>query len=285
MTFETELRDQLHAGVDDSPIDLDRLLLGGVAYGNKLVRRRRMIRIFAGAATVALLGGAFAYAGSLSNTPGGNSVAPAGQATVSGQKKDITPQAALKILLETLPSTKPATNYRGGFDGMGRPLGLYALVDYTDGGSTAMIRAEILTKGYPLLCSEAEQGCRVTTLPDGSTLRLMESDANRRPNGKISNFKNLQANLARKDGLNLNLLAVNYEQDNPNTSPSRPPVSLAELKAIATSPRWQLKLDQAFLDSADDLFVPRQVTQPSVPDRIGTAVSTSPFSPTSQGAK
>lgn len=271
MSFETELRDQLHAGVDDTDVDLAPLLTGSIAYGNKLVRRRRLTRIFAGAATIAVLGGAFAYAGSLGGTasPDGTGIAPAGPVVAQGKKADITPQAALQILLDTLPSSKPATNYRGGLDGNVRKLGIYALVDYTGGGSTAMVRTEIIKTGYPLLCDAGDRGCTVTILPDGSKLRLIDWPANLKP-GDAPGFRHLEANLARKDGLNLNLAAINYPAQNPNSSPKRPPVSLAELKAIAISPRWQLRLDQSFLDQTNRLFVPRQLTQPSQPEIAGT---------------
>ncbi|MEV8373870.1 hypothetical protein AB0P21_14085 [Kribbella sp. NPDC056861] len=270
MTFETELRDHLHAGVDELPVDLGPLLAGGVAHGNKLVRRRRLTRILAGAATIAVLGGAFAYAGSVGDAPG-RGVAPAAENSVQNKvvrkTTAITPQAALKIMLETLPR-EPATNYRGGYDGTttgpdasNKPTGVNALVDYTSGGSTGIVRVEVVTTGYPLLCSGTE--CSLTTLPDGSKLRLI--DLTDRMDNKPGGYRHLEVNLARPDGLNLNLLAVNYQHDNPNTSPTRPPVSLAQLKAIATNPHWQLKLDQAFVDGAEGLFVPRLITQPSGP--------------------
>ena len=104
MSFETELSDRLHAEADDTPVDLGPLLTGSVAYGNKLVRRRRLTRIAAGAAAVAVLGGAFAYAGSQAR-PGADGVAPAAS-TGMQQVGAITPQAAAKILLDTLPDAR-----------------------------------------------------------------------------------------------------------------------------------------------------------------------------------
>ncbi|WP_328330622.1 hypothetical protein OHA70_09235 [Kribbella sp. NBC_00382] len=267
MSFETELRDRLHAGVDDTPADLDLLLTGGVAHGNKLVRRRRLTRIFAGAATVAVLGGAFTYAGTLG---GPNSITPAGQsgkpAVVQGKQGALTPQAALGILLELLPDAELATNQRGGFDGMGTVRGVYATSDY----DTTSLRIEVLKNkiDVPLQCFATDTYCKVSKLPDGSRLRLLDVGYPG-PAGK-DEYQQLQANLTRPDGLNLNLIAV-------NTDPAHPVLTLAQLKAIATDARWQLKVDQAFINRSAKLFTPRLVTQPSVPQPIGTP-------PTSPGA-
>ncbi|WBQ05878.1 hypothetical protein [Kribbella sp. CA-293567] len=266
MTFETELRDHLHAGVDDTPVDLGPLLAAGVAHGNKLVRRRRLTRILAGAATVAVLGGAFAYAGSVDGVPDG-AIAPAGPGvTTQAQqaKADITPQATLALLLELMPDAKQAANRRGGFEGVGSVLGVYTTTDY----GTASIRLEIVKDQHPLPCSDTDTDCKVTTLPDGSRLRLLDTTVPG-PRG-MDEYQQLQANLIRKDGLNLNLIAV-------NTAPAEPAVTMAQLRAIATSPRWQLQLDQAFITKSAGLFTPRLVTQPSVPQPIGPQ-------PTSPGA-
>lgn len=255
MSFETELSDRLHAGVDDTPVDLEPLLTGSIAYGNKLVRRRRLTRILGGAATIAVLGGAFAYAGSLNN-PASTTPAPAGPAGISQPqqaKADITPQAALQILLDTVPDAKLATNHRGGFEGRGKVLGVYAITDY----GTAYLRVEVIKDQVPYPCIPTDTDCKVITPAAGSRLRLLNTEIPGN-SGKTDN-QQLQANLTRKDGLNLNLIAV-------NTTPDRPAITLAQLQAIATSPRWQQKLDQSFIDRSSRLFVPRLVTQPSAPD-------------------
>lgn len=262
MSFETELRDQLHAGVDDTTVDLGRLLAGGVAHGNKLVRRRRLTRVFAGAATIAVLGGAFAYAGTLG---GPTTAGPAGVQNTKAapsQQGALTPQAALGILLELLPDAGLATNQRGGFDGTGTVRGVYATSEY----DTTSLRIEILKNkvDVPLQCFDSDTYCKVSPLADGSRLRLLNM-AYPGPNNNAE-YQQLQANLTRKDGLNLNLIAV-------NTDPAHPVLTLAQLKAIATDARWQLEVDQAFIDRSAKLFTPRLVTQPSVPQTIGTAPS------------
>jgi hypothetical protein len=255
MSFETELRDRLHAGVDDTTADLDQLLAGGVAHGNKLVRRRRLTRISAGAATIAVLGGAFAYAGTLGGpaSPDGAGIAPAGPAAAQSKKADITPQAALGILLELLPDSQQATDLRGGFDGTGTVLGVYTTVVYGD----APLRLEIIKKQDPYGCDAYYPDCKVVRLPDGSKLRLLTTGYPG-PSGK-DEHQQLQANLTRKDGFALNLIVV-------NPIPAHPAITLAELKTIATSPRWQQKVDQAFIDKSEKLFRPRLVTEPSVPN-------------------
>jgi hypothetical protein len=256
----------LHAGIDDASVDLDTLLTGSVTYGNKLVRRRRLTRILTGAATVVVLGGAFAYAGSLGDTP-----APAGPVSTTQPqqgKAAITPQAALGVLLELLPGAERATNHQGGFDGTGKVLGVYTTADY----DTASLRLEIIKDQYPLQCIPTDRDCKVITLPGGSRLRLLDTTIPG-PNGN-DEYQQLQANVTREDGLNLNLIAV-------NTNRAEPSITLAQLKSIATSPRWQLKVDQALITRSSHLFTPRPVTQPSVPQSIVTpgTVGTPPNSP------
>jgi hypothetical protein len=256
MTFETELRDHLHAGVDDAPVDLGPLLTGAVAYGNKLVRRRRLARIFAGAATVAVLGGAFAYAGSL-NDPVGNTPAPAAQVTAT-KKADITPQATLAILLDLLPDADLATNHRGGLDGTNRVTGVYSLVDY----DTAWVQILVVKAPTAFTCGPKEPGCTTTTLPDGSVLRLLDIPVPGKP-GESDN-RQVQANLSRKDGLTVDLMVT-------DTQPAKPALTLAQVKAIVVSPRWQPQLDQSFLDRSEHLFKPRPVTPPSAPSSPGAS--------------
>jgi hypothetical protein len=256
MSFETELRDRLHAGVGNTMVDLGELLAGGVAHGNKLVRRRRLTRIFAGAATIAVLGGAFAYAGTLG---GPATIGPAGptaaQSTkaVQSKKGALTPQAALGILLELLPNPQQASDLRGGFDGTGTVRGVYSTLGY----GNASLRLEVITKQeFPYPCDGYESGCKISILPDGSKLRLLNVTYPG-PHNK-DEYQQLQANLTHKDGFTLHLIAV-------NTTPAKPAITLAQLKAIATDPRWQLKVDQALIDRSERLFRPRLVTEPSVP--------------------
>lgn len=264
MSFETELSDRLHAEVDDTPVDLGPLLAESVAYGNKLVRRRRLTQLFAGAAAIAVLGGAFAYAVSPGG-PGADGVAPAASTGIR-QNGAITPQAAAAILRELLPDARKAANARGGFEGIGTPDGVYADLDYTDGGSTAMVQVRLLSKADRMACPPgADLSCRIIKLADGSKLQLVENQSN----GSTGNFKHLQANLVRADGLVVTLLAENRESENPNTSPTRPPLSLQQLQTAVTSPRWQRQVDQSLLDASAGLFTPRPVAQPSKPTSPG----------------
>ena len=256
MTFETELRDRMHTGIDDVDVDLGSLVTGSIAHGRKLRRLRRLTRIFAGAAAVAVLGGALAYGNAL-NSP----APPAGTQQTSAETKAATPQAALRILLETLPSTTPARDFDGWWEGVGTPDGLTAKLTYTDGGSTADVRVSLLNQRFaPAACiKSADKLCRLTTLPDGSRLQLIENQSA----GSGGNYLHLQASLYRKDGLIITLLSENREEYNPDTSPTRPPLSLAQLKAIVLSPRWQRHLDAALVDGAGGLFTPRPISQPS----------------------
>lgn len=265
MDFEPELRDRLHAGVDRTEIDLGALLDGSVAYGSRVVRRRRLFRIFAGAATVAVLGGAFAYATSVN---GPTDDLPASTSTRALQETlPITPQAALKILLETLPTAGQKGDFSGWPEGIGKQDGLSAHLSYMDGGSTADVTISLLNHRFPLECVEgADLSCRIESLAGGSKLQLVENQSS----GSSGNYKHLQANLYREDGLIITLLSENREEYNPGTSPSRPPLSLAQLKAVVTSPRWQREVDPALVDGATGLFTPRPLTQPSSPASKGS---------------
>ncbi|WP_112248560.1 hypothetical protein [Kribbella monticola] len=258
MGFETELSERLHAETDDAVVDLDQLLTGSVAYGTKLVRRRRVTRIVAGAACVAALGGAFAYAGTLNN-PAGGKIPPAATVTATRPEKQvpITPQAALAVLLELLPNSDLAINRRGGFDGMNKVRGIYATADY----GTAVLRLEIVKNPVPYSCAAYEAGCKVVRLPDGSKLRLLTASVGGGQGKK--DIQQLQANLSREDGFSLDLIAY-------NNAPAQPAITLAQLQAIATSTRWHPRLDQSFVAKSEHLFRPRLVTEPSVPQSINS---------------
>lgn len=266
MSFETELSDRLHTEVDDTPVDLDLLLAGSVAHGNKLVRRRRLSRIVGGAATIALLGGAFAYAGSLAG-PTGSTPAPAGTSASplppKGKTADITPQATLAVLLDLLPDPKLATNRRGGFDGTNRVVGVYSLVDY----DTAWVNVLVVKGRTAFSCLPKEAGCTTTTLPDGSTLRLLDIKVPGSPGE--GEHQQVEAIVNRKDGLTIDLMAVNRVQ-------AKPALTLAQLKTIVLSPRWQPQLDRSFLDQNSHLFVPRPITPPSSSPHSAKTTPTSP---------
>jgi hypothetical protein len=128
------------------------------------------------------------YVGSLDT-----GVAPAG--THQQQSKAITPRAVLKILLGMLPDATKAKDFsRENAAGTER---LSASLEYTDGGSTALVQISFLSERFAPECIKgADLNCQLTTLADGSRLQLVVH----RSLGSGGNDKHLQANLYRKDG-------------------------------------------------------------------------------------
>lgn len=261
MDFEEELRSRLRT-VSDTEVDLTELTTGGVAHGKRLIRRRRITQVTAAGATLVVLGGIVAYAdGPWQKPPADLGVA----ATPSiGRQIDITPQAALKILLELLPTDARTGHYSGGDATSKSEIkspAVWAHASYTDAVGTSNL---MLSVGrFPReSCTPARQDeqCTQSTLPDGSVLTIV----------KISNSNDpsqwaWRASVDRGDGLHVNLIEDNSEQDKgPGTRPT-PPLSTERLRAIVTSPRWQLKVDESFAQQAAPLFRPTPAAPVSTP--------------------
>jgi hypothetical protein len=85
-----------------------------------------------------------------------------------------------------------------------------------------------------------------------------------------------QAHLVRKDGLYISLISDNATKWKDKGTRPLPPLSLAELRAIVTSPRWRLSVDAALVDESNSLFVPRPTQTISDPPTGPTSPSGSP---------
>jgi hypothetical protein len=109
-----------------------------------------------------------------------------------------------------------------------------------------------MPEAIPLSCAGQAPTCTVTTLPNGSKLMLEETVS---PDG--SNLRTRQAHLVRADGLYISLISDNGKYWKDHGTQAQPPLSLAQLRAIVTSPRWQHKVDADLVDRSAQLFVPR----------------------------
>jgi hypothetical protein len=276
MEFETELRERLHAGVDRAAVDLDTLIAGGVAQGKQFARRRRLTQLVAVAATIAVIGSAAAYAGSLLG-PAGHQFGPAAQTTATPSQtspmlKTLTPQAALQLLLEQLPPDGKTDKYTGGSNVKTTGPGeVWISLSYTDPQGPSNLSLAVMPEPIPLSCAGQSPQCSLTTLPNGSKLLLKETVS---PDG--SDLRTRQAHLVRKDGLYISLISDNATKWKDKGTRPLPPLSLAELRTIVTSPHWRLSVDAALVDESNSLFVPRPTQTISDPPAGPTSPSGSP---------
>lgn len=285
MGFDDELPGRMRTGVDGLQPDVTRLVAGGMERGKRFVRRRRIVQVVAAAATVAVFGGV-AYAApwnqdaqlQVANTP----PKPAVQPAAKPKQVDITPQATLQLLLDQLPAGAKTTGYSGGSEverdenGKLRPVRTYVNLTYSDstGAKSHMSFSlnwfEGAANGAAVECPEPFGAgewyyCDYRKLEDRSVLRLDrnweypaspdKSDGKAGPNGRGAKY--VTATLARPDGLVFGFAENNSAgvEKSPETRPT-PPLTLAQVKAIALSPTWQTKLDAEYVKQAEKLFRP-----------------------------
>ncbi|MFC0627204.1 hypothetical protein [Kribbella deserti] len=275
MNFETELRDHMDAGVADEPVDLGKLLAGGVAHGKKLVRRRRLGQLVVVTAVLATVGGVFAYAGSGGFAPNESGADFAGPVASTSQQVPITPQAALQILLDQLPPDGRTGGYRGGdasIPGEVAAGAVWVRFSYTDAVGKSSLNLRVARQKHQNLCAEEwarEPGnhCQQSTLADGSKLIVMKNFH------APENHRRWNAILSRKDGLQIDLMADNSSEWKSQGTRPTPPLSLEQLTKIVTSPRWQDRLDAAFVRKAESLF---EVTPAPPTAKPSTEIPSSP---------
>ncbi|MEV8378864.1 hypothetical protein AB0P21_39370 [Kribbella sp. NPDC056861] len=261
MRTEKELVDRFHDEVDDIFIDLDPFIVKGAAQGRKLARRRRLTQALAGAATVAVLGGTVAYAGYL--TPRNSTEVGAAQQVGQSRRVEITPQAALKILLPLLPTAGRTADYAGGetqkADGSQHLIG--ASLHYTDAGGISNLDLAIVLKPSPPSCTSGPgYRCTLQTLPDGSTLLTADISAS-----DDTGWRAAEAILFRKDGLSIGLRSDNARDDHREAVRDKPPFTISQLATIVRSPDWKRELDEEIVTSATNLFRPAPPTKSGLP--------------------
>jgi hypothetical protein len=257
--IEEELRSRMRT-VNEVEADLGVLRTRGVAHGKRLIRRRRVIQTIAGGATLAIAIGVFAYAEDPRRSPEAGIAAPA--PTV--RQTDITPQAALKILLELLPPGSRTGSYEGGDSTNKRDVkspAVWAHATYTDAIGTSNLMLSVGRFPRASCSRNLDEHCTQTRLTDGSLLTLIRITNHQDPRQKV-----FYVVLDRRDGLHITLNADNSEQDKGTATRPAPPLSMEQLRAIVTNPRWNLRVDESFAREAAPLFTPVPARPPvSIP--------------------
>jgi hypothetical protein len=282
MGFDDELPDRMRGGVDGLQPDVSRLVSGGMARGKRMVRRRRIVQVVAAGATVAVLSGvAYAAPWQGAGGNGGLQVAAPPSATRSPtlsasprtspkattpatpeSKKgqvDITPQAALQLLLDQLPEDAKTRKYSGsgGWSTMPPGIIIHDKLQYVQGGAVTHMAVGFSTgQENQDGCGDVgpDESCDSERLSDGSVFTL--SKYSLPDSGGVVNWF---ATLTRPDGVSILIIEGNAAEKE-GVPPSRPtpPLSAGQLKAILTSPTWQAKLDPAYVARAEHLFKPEK---------------------------
>lgn len=253
MNFETELKDRLHAGVDEATVDIDRLIAGGRATGRRFIRRRRLGQALAAVTATAAVVGVVLGAGTLRGPTEPPYVGPAAPPTL----EPITPQAAWKIVIDHLPKGAKLTDVSGGNQGpLANPDLLWARAVYTDRGGPSNLSVNLDWRETSLGCIGDNAVCTTEKLPDGKRLVLFKDTG-------PDKYKRHEAWLMDKDGRLLTVRSDNAKtRKGPGTRPE-PPLSLAQLRAVALDPLWQQHVSPDLNAAAAKLFTPD--VQPAEP--------------------
>lgn len=170
----------------------------------------------------------------------------------------VTSQVLAQTLITLLPRPGTTTGLRGAFDA-GQAS---AQLVYDDGHGAALLSVGLefpfRYKGKVVdtarLCTAppmATQHC--ATRRDGSQLETYQGDANV-PGGAIE----WDVSVRRTDGVVVDVTEWNSPQEKKESAQTRPrpPFTMAELRAIAESPQWQVSVPRAAARQAAHLFRP-----------------------------
>ncbi|WP_436777089.1 hypothetical protein [Yinghuangia sp. YIM S09857] len=262
---ERALTYAMHAATRGLRPPTAELVRGGLERGRRM-RAVRRVQITGAALAVALLTGT----GALVVTTGSHASGPTGTAQQPDPPEvsrppsatpeslppapPLTGNAVLKTLTMLLPagnSVERSLNTLGDPEKMPGSLAV-SLVFRPGGGTPGYVSLGFLKnrtkEAFPSLTCRTDPPpgvtCEVRDLPDGSSLRLARDYAAPMPDDKMPDAlepKVWSVVLARHDGMVITARAANTEDINAVKSPARrvdPVLTLAELEAIVTSPRW-----------------------------------------------
>ncbi|GAA0612633.1 hypothetical protein HPO96_22850 [Kribbella sandramycini] len=256
MNFESELKDQLHAGVDDADVDIDRLIAGGRATGRRFTRRRRIGQaMLSVTATAAVVGVVVAVGGALAG-PAQPSIGPAGPAT-QAPDEPITPQAAWKIVIDQLPKGGKFKDVKGGHEGpLANPDIVWAKGVYTDAKGPSQLSLNLDWRDDVELGCNSADTCKTQPLADGRTLVLLSDSGDAGEKGN-------EARIKQQDGWILTVRSDNATTWKGAGTRPEPPLSQDQLRAIVLSLRWQQQVPAELVAAAAPLFVP--TSMPVIP--------------------
>jgi hypothetical protein len=254
---------------------LDLLVSGGAQRGRTLRRRRRIAQAGSGLALAALIATVTVAVWPSSTATAGHRGAALHQSDAAHppalsrthQADDsvtMTPQLLLERTLDLLPG-KPATHK---YTGRAFPGWVGAEFIYDDGNGAAQVDVAMgftqdgIHAAQPP-CQASDPGCSV--LADGSHLQVARGPEY--PYGhQPYNATEWSVDLVRDDGVEVSLSEWNsaQEKDAPITR-AEPPLSIAELTAIARNDEFSPQVSRAAADQAANLFVPDKT------DEVATA--------------
>lgn len=254
---------------------LDLLVSGGAQRGRSLRRRRRIAQGGSGLALAALIATvAVAVWPSSAGTAGHRGAAalqssaePSPALSRTHQADDsvtMTPQLLLQRTLDLLPG-KPTTR---SYTGRAFPGWVGSEFIYDDGHGAAQVDVAMgftqdgIHAAQPP-CQASDSGCSV--LADGSHLQVFRGPEFSQ--GHLPyNATEWSIDLVRADGVEVSMSEWNsaQEKDAPITR-AEPPLSIAELTAIARSDDYTTQVSRADADKAASLFVPDKT------DEVATA--------------
>ncbi|WP_329383470.1 hypothetical protein OG625_21425 [Streptomyces sp. NBC_01351] len=273
MPFEDELGEALRRAGDGFPADRHALVQAGERRGRRLVARRRAAVIGGSVLSLALIGGAGAYAGGLLDGTGRSEIAAPPEPSGGPSGGDGTPvpelppvprgtgavsaEQMVEVLKGLLPEGTLSVTRASGTDGSS--AGVTGV--YDDGKGGAEINVSVLRLDpngvmahTETLCSEKNlpegDDCTTEQLADGSKLLIEQRHL---PPSLTPGLKEWRAALATPQGY----LVKFYESNSPfglypGNSPSAgataitrtdPPLSPARLKALVTSDKWHPALN------------------------------------------
>ena len=170
----------------------------------------------------------------------------------------ITPQAAAQILISLLPHVGKTSQLSGQFTTNFAASQLL----YDDGHGGAQLSIAV-GEGQSFVCDaqSGTPGCQ--TLANGDQLFVSQGPdyppGKPRPSSDIG-VVTWDVQLQRQDGVQVDVSEWNAptEKDSPASRPE-PPLTVAELTAIARSDRWQMTIPAQLAEQAQALFTPSEV--------------------------
>ncbi|MEZ0091388.1 hypothetical protein [Streptacidiphilus sp. EB129] len=175
-----------------------------------------------------------------------NQLAAVVQSPVWAKAVAATPTPPAEALLPVQPGTLPASQMAhifqsllpaGGTVGNANGQDGFAEVVFDDGHGKAMIQVNAQPKAVDtaalFTCAQTTTYCRISTLPDGTRVMAVQT-----PNEKGGRASVWRVDTLRPDGYRVVALECNsYSEATPPTRP-QPPLTFAQLQALATSPLW-----------------------------------------------
>lgn len=255
--FEGGLGDALRRTGEGFSAESGPLIDGGVLRGRRRLRRRRAGAVTGSVAALAVVGlgtsyAAGAFGGGSGGPDSGVATQPVASATSGPAKKgghgdgpQLSKEKVIEILQDLLPKGEFSEQ-----DGRGTadPLGPAAHVVFDDKHGKAAIGVSIgaldpdgAAASEQLQCPDKVfvpyDSCTSKTLPDGSRLKLMRGYEY--PDKRVDT-KLWSAFYVTAEGYTVDVNEWNAPAEKGESiSRPQPPLSLAQLKALATSAKWQ----------------------------------------------